>query len=556
MNLQIGNYGNNGRSIRPQNERRTLIKKDSEFESDMDSNVKKSLIDFIYGRIELPRYKLLDNHENLSSFQSRVEKIDNSPSANMYIAANYDGEHHLLVFVKIREEYCSYLIYRKSLKYKKNDLDVSNIKFKKVNSQLDIEIYDGTIIDGVLLDDSYGPNKNKNQKFVVEDLYMFKGQKMTDMDMKDKLEQFKRYLTNINKVDFNNNKLDNMSYEVNSMINLEHINIISNKIYDFKNTSQIKGLSFYPKYFGVKYIYLFPNSQNSNSSNPSNNKNKLMTGNGKRTLSILESRSSAINNIMKPSKYADPRFFDKGYGSTSTSESDTGYESENDTYVNKRAINDINLGNDENENDESENDESENDESENDESENDESEKDKSENDESENDESENEMIKNKKRKNNEGKKNSENNNGSEKVEREKGNNESDKGEIENKERVNNETSDKKLKVKCLMATLRMKKGNLPDIYKLNYAIKLDGVIKYEYLDDAHIPDEKCSKMWKNIFKTNDHPKLVKCKYLSDKEKWLPVNLEENKNRPTYDYEIMKSMEILNIKFKIKVQNQ
>ena len=53
-------------------------------------------------------------------------------------------------------EYYSYLVDRRSISYNKNTLKKESVRFTEIKLSVDIKFYDGTIIDGILIDNDNG----------------------------------------------------------------------------------------------------------------------------------------------------------------------------------------------------------------------------------------------------------------------------------------------------------------------------------------------------------------------------------------------------------------
>lgn len=217
------------------------------FEDSIFNNpiVKQQLLDYIYSILELSRYKY-----KLLEFEYDLQLLKEKP---YYVSPNYNGIHSLLIFIKLKDQFYSCIIDRRTLNYNKSQLDLDKVKIIPVTVRLDDSIYLGTIIDGVLL---YN-NTNGNKNFVINDLYYFRGENMTDEKIANKMLNINTYLENNLKTDSN---LTNINFIVNKIYQLKDIHQLVNLyIPKSKYSNSIKGLSFYPELSGTKLIYLYNN---------------------------------------------------------------------------------------------------------------------------------------------------------------------------------------------------------------------------------------------------------------------------------------------------------
>jgi hypothetical protein len=86
--------------------------------------------------------------------------------------------------------------------------------------------------------------------------------------------------------------------------------------------------------------------------------------------------------------------------------------------------------------------------------------------------------------------------------------------------------------IQPIYATFEMKKTDKIDVYKLFLIRKLKEApfikIQYIKIDIAYIPTIECSHMCNQFFETHESC-IVRCQFLKDKMKWIPI--EENHNR-------------------------
>lgn len=205
-----------------------------------DLMTKTLLVDYIYSTMENMskyKYKMLELESDLTFI---------TPTSSYSISPNYMGVQCLLIFKKIDGVNYSYFVEKQRLSFVRMKVDVSKVNITEVNINLSDEIYNGTIIDGVLLYD--------NSKFIINDVFCMHGKKLLKDKVRYKLINISKYLESIK------DKSSNIELIVNKLYNLRDIsNLVSTIIPSSKLSSCIKGLTFYPEYSGMKLIYLYNN---------------------------------------------------------------------------------------------------------------------------------------------------------------------------------------------------------------------------------------------------------------------------------------------------------
>ncbi|ARF09759.1 hypothetical protein Indivirus_3_8 [Indivirus ILV1] len=235
--FQNKNQHHNNRHQKPNNET-------------VDDGTKKLLINYIYNTIILSnyKYKLIEFDHDLPMLKERT----------YYVSPNYNGIHSLLIFIKINDKYISAIIDRKTLTYNISQINYDKVKIIPVSIRLDEEVYNGTIIDGVLLYNNVDNMKN----FVVNDIYYLRGKEISSDKITNKILNFTTYIETV-KQDSN---LENLILIVNKLYSLKDIQQLVNVyIPKSKYGKSIKGISFYPEYSGTKLIYLYNNCAQENS---------------------------------------------------------------------------------------------------------------------------------------------------------------------------------------------------------------------------------------------------------------------------------------------------
>ena len=238
--------------------------KNNEYNDNINISIKETILDYLYNRIEIGdhKYTIIRN----------VGDIYELKNDRYYVSGNSCGINSIIIFMKKNNNYYSYLIDRRSISYNRQTLNKAKVRFTEIKLSVDLKMYDGTIIDGILIDNdankislknninNSGDNniveKNENSKmlFMITDVFVLNGKSIINMNYKKKM-----YLMNdiINKYVENNNKNNielfiSQPYELNQMSCLFQDNIQNNtKKYN------IKGIAFYPELSGSKLIYIF-----------------------------------------------------------------------------------------------------------------------------------------------------------------------------------------------------------------------------------------------------------------------------------------------------------
>ena len=243
--------------------------------------IKQQLIKYIYNTLDISKfkYKLLEFEYDLTLLKEN----------SYHVSPNYNGINCLLVFIKIKEKYYSFLIDRKTLSYKINQIDYEKIKIIPIEVRLDQSIYNGTIIDGVLM---YNNSRNQNdniKNFVINDIYYFRGQDLTGDKIQNKMLHINAYLDNYLKQD---TKMNNINFIINKIYEMSDLKkLVDIYIPESKYNQSIKGIAFFPEVSGIKLIYLYNNCtstkvDNSSPTNPAmasikidNSSNKIIRPN-------------------------------------------------------------------------------------------------------------------------------------------------------------------------------------------------------------------------------------------------------------------------------------
>lgn len=222
------------------------------YEENNEIAIKSFLLDYLYNSIEVGEHKY--------TIIKNISDIYDLKSKKYYLSANSCGINGMIIFLKKDNEYLSYLIDRRSISYNRQSLNKSGVRITEIKLSVDLKLYDGTILDGIIIDSDSNiigsensiPNK---MNFMVTDVFYLGGKSLTSMDYKKKMYMcrfmFEKLISN--KDNSNNVELViSRPYEMNEIKEL-----FSNDIAEGIKKFNIKGITFYPQYSGNKLIYIF-----------------------------------------------------------------------------------------------------------------------------------------------------------------------------------------------------------------------------------------------------------------------------------------------------------
>lgn len=273
-NNNINNTNNNNYNKNQTNQTyKTNYKKNSSnnyHNNNEELNIKSHLLDYLYNKIEVGEHKY--------TIIKNIGDIYDLKSKKHYISANSCGINAIIIFLKKDGEYLSYLIDRRSISYNRQSLNKSGVRITEIKLVVDLKLYDGTILDGIIVDSDSNMITNTESKsnggmnFMITDVFALGGKSLITMDYKKKMYMCSLMFEKLINNDDNNNTVKiNISrpYEMNEIKEL-FANDINTRIKKFN----IKGITFYPQYSGNKLIYIFDKQDEEY-------KTELMEGNGK-----------------------------------------------------------------------------------------------------------------------------------------------------------------------------------------------------------------------------------------------------------------------------------
>lgn len=248
-NWRNNNSNHQGRRHKPKNYFVRNLAKEAQIENlektQLLNPVKEQLIDYVYKSVNLSKYKykLIEYETDLPLLKEK----------KFFVSPNYNGIQGLLIFKKIKDKYYSLIMDRRTLKYNREEVDIDSVKLIPISARLDETIYNGTIIDGVLLYNHMNGIKN----FVINDIYIFRGKDLSNDKINDKMININTYLEQFMKQD---DKMNNILFIVNKLYNLYELKQLAHMyIPSSKYNTCVKGLSFFPEISGYKLIYLYNN---------------------------------------------------------------------------------------------------------------------------------------------------------------------------------------------------------------------------------------------------------------------------------------------------------
>jgi hypothetical protein len=215
-------------------------------------NIKSHLLDYLYNKVEVgeQKYTVIKNIGDIYDLKSK----------KYYISANSCGINAMIMFLKKDGEYLSYLIDRRSISYNRHSLNKSGVRITEIKLAVDLKLYDGTILDGIIIDSdsnmiSNSETNTNKMNFMVTDVFVLGGKSLITIDYKKKM-----YMCGLmfDKLINNNDKTNNIGINISRPYEMNEIKeLFTNDINNGMKKFNIKGITFYPQYSGTKLIYIF-----------------------------------------------------------------------------------------------------------------------------------------------------------------------------------------------------------------------------------------------------------------------------------------------------------
>jgi len=195
--------------------------------------IKTKLVSFAKTHFPSTNHIIIENRTSLAPLYEN----------DYYVSPNFVGVSHLLVFTKINDSYYSFVMNKKS--FQKNDRD---IKLDPVEIRLGIDMYDGTVIDGVMISTA-----GEKKIFMANDVYLFAGSNQKETDIKTKLLKLSCYLeVNYSKDDL----INTIDITTNKTFDLSYLNSLAIQLSQ-KSEFQTRGFEFIPKYGGNRLLFVY-----------------------------------------------------------------------------------------------------------------------------------------------------------------------------------------------------------------------------------------------------------------------------------------------------------
>ena len=249
------------------------------------NNIKNYLLDYLYNKLEVNehKYTIIKNISDIYDLKSR----------KYYVSANSCGINSFIIFLKKDGNYYSYWIDRRSISYNRQSLKKSSVRITEIKLNVDLKLYDGTILDGILIDNDNTIVSNKNSLsnnkmyFMITDVFTLCGKSLITMDYKKKMYFISIMFEKI----IENNSKNNIELYVSRPFELNYLETLFKEYIEnnIKNYN-IKGISFYPQYSGTKLIYIFDKQDD-------NFKNKLFSRNFKINNEDIKNDENSIDYL-------------------------------------------------------------------------------------------------------------------------------------------------------------------------------------------------------------------------------------------------------------------
>lgn len=214
---------------------------------DAFKETKRELIKSIYSTLDISKF----NFEILRSESQLGRFIED----NYFVSPNYTGKNCFLVFTKIKTKYYTFMVDRRQLSYRFDNLNTDDVYIIQCNADVDQSVYQGTIFDGAYI------IKGGEHQFMITDVYQFRGSNYVQGNLDHKLFELKMYLDNTNvgtkDRDVINTRI-NLELKINKIKKVSQLREFLNvDMKEIESQYQVRGLCFYPQTSGTKLVYIF-----------------------------------------------------------------------------------------------------------------------------------------------------------------------------------------------------------------------------------------------------------------------------------------------------------
>lgn len=243
----------------------------------LNYNTKKEILTYLFSNINLSKYRfqVLTNKSQL-----QMLKTDEH-----FVSPNFRGKNYLILFMKLNGSNKCFMIDRRKLKYSLDDIDYKDVLILQVDFKVESVLYNGTILDGKLL------NLENSYAFICNDCYYLFGNNMNNQKLNVKYETLNKVIS----IQMDDKPCYNFDLKINKLYKYTELeNLVKNIIP--KSKLPINGIVFYPKYSGTFIIF----SEKSNKPNVTINKDT-------KTRTIVEDGKEVtnfkVNNISNDESY-------------------------------------------------------------------------------------------------------------------------------------------------------------------------------------------------------------------------------------------------------------
>jgi hypothetical protein len=210
------------------------------------------------------------SQQNISNFKYEMIQYESDLSKlirqKFFTSINFCGTNSLLVFTKIAGKHYCFTVERQTLSYNFSKVDYDRVKIDLRSLRLDIDIYNGTILDGILV-----KQNKKEDLFIISDVYTFCGVNYTKIKLDEKLKMIIKYLQN----NYDENHIENnILLSVNKIYPISQTEHIINNVLPTIKSLKSRGLCFYPEISDTKLIFLFNNIDTTNNNKDNKDKDK------------------------------------------------------------------------------------------------------------------------------------------------------------------------------------------------------------------------------------------------------------------------------------------
>ena len=239
-----------------------------------DYVIKQKILDYLYSSLNLSKHRFIILNSN---------KLEQLKTDEHYVSPSFKGFSYLLLFTVINNNKMCIAIDRRKLSYHKDQVDIKTVFMVKLNIMVTDSVYDGTIIDGKLIE------SNNKFIFLIQDCFYLMGKSVLDMEMNDKMKNIDIILS----THFKNNNINNFVFKLNKLYKYEDIEELVYTVMPKCSMSTL-GIVFYPKKSGILIIYSEKKPNDNNNSHNTNNNTNHTNNN---------SHNSHTNNNSHNNKY-------------------------------------------------------------------------------------------------------------------------------------------------------------------------------------------------------------------------------------------------------------